>query len=162
MAEMQGMLRKGLHGRNNQRTRVDPQPTRSYRGGMSFNTLPVLKAVHASCAMLTLLLFIWRGRLAIAGKQISQHWMRRVPDSVDALLLGTGVALVFVTGQYPFVVDWITIKLLAVIVYIALGFVVFRFGRTRKVKKAAWLTALAVFACIVWLAVFRQVPAWAG
>lgn len=142
--------------------RVDARASSSYRGGMQFSALPVLKAVHASCAILTLLLFIWRGRLSIEGKEVPQRWMRRVPDSVDTLLLGTGVALVLITGQYPFTVTWITVKLLAVIVYIALGFVVFRFGRTRKVRKTAWLTALAVFACIVWLAVFRQIPAWAG
>jgi uncharacterized membrane protein SirB2 len=129
---------------------------------MTFSALPALKVVHASCALLALLLFIWRGRLSIEGREIPRLWRRRVPDSVDTLLLGTGVALVFVTGQYPFVVGWVTVKLLAVVIYIALGFVVFRFGRSRQARKTAWVAALAVFACIVWLAYFRHIPAWAG
>jgi len=56
----------------------------------------------------------------------------------------------------------VTLKLAAVLVYIALGFVVFRFGRTRGQRKLAWLSAMGVFFAIVWLAHFRQVPAWFG
>ncbi|MDQ6966620.1 MAG: SirB2 family protein, partial [Mariprofundaceae bacterium] len=55
-----------------------------------------VKIIHASCALLTLLLFIWRGRLAIEGRGISRRWLRLVPDSVDTVLLGTGVALVLI------------------------------------------------------------------
>jgi len=118
---------------------------------------PALKMVHAGCAALTLLLFVWRGRLSIRGKRISRRLLRLVPDSVDSILLGSGIALVFVTGQYPFVNDWVTLKLLAVIAYIALGFVALRFGRSRLEKQAAWVAAMLVFAGIVWLAHARPI-----
>lgn len=118
---------------------------------------PTLKMVHAGCAALTLLLFIWRGRQSIRGRQISRRLLRMVPDSVDSILLGSGIALMFVTGQYPFVNDWMTLKLLAVIAYIALGFVALRCGRSRLEKQAAWIAAMLVFAGIVWLAHARQV-----
>ena len=117
-----------------------------------------LKVIHASCALLTLVLFIWRGRLAIDGRDISRRWLRRVPDSVDTLLLATGVGLVFVTGQYPFAVGWLTVKLLAVMVYIALGFVVFRFARSRRQRRVAWIAAMGVFFAIVWLAWAQHLP----
>ncbi|HCS12491.1 MAG: regulator SirB [Zetaproteobacteria bacterium CG06_land_8_20_14_3_00_59_53] len=123
---------------------------------------PVVKITHACCALLTLLLFVWRGSLAVDRPPISRRWLRWVPDSVDTLLLATGVALVLISGQYPFVAGWVTLKLAAVLVYIALGFVVFRFGRTRGQRKLAWLSAMGVFFAIVWLAHFRQVPAWFG
>jgi len=125
---------------------------------MPANTFVLVKTLHASCALLTLLLFVWRGRLAIEGEQISRRWLRRVPDTVDTLLLGTGVALVFMTGQYPFVVGWMTAKLAAVVIYIALGFIVFRFGRTRTQRKGAWVAALGVFSTIVWLAWAQHLP----
>jgi len=64
---------------------------------------PVVKITHACCALLTLLLFVWRGSLAVDRPPISRRWLRWVPDSVDTLLLATGVALVLISGQYPFV-----------------------------------------------------------
>jgi len=124
---------------------------------MMFNAYPALKVVHASCAMLTLMLFIWRGRLSLQGRSIPRRWLRWVPDSVDTVLLSTGIALVFVTGQYPFEVDWITVKLIAVVTYIGLGFIALRFGRTLRVRRVAWAGALLVFSYIVLLAHFKQI-----
>jgi len=137
---------------------IDAPGTSSYRAEMMSAAYPALKVVHACCALLTLLLFVWRGRLAIEGREISRRWLRRVPDSVDTLLLATGVALVIVTGQYPFAVDWVTAKLAAVLVYIVLGFVVFRLGRNQAQRKGAWLAAMGVFSAIVWLAWARHLP----
>jgi uncharacterized membrane protein SirB2 len=119
---------------------------------------PAIKAVHASCAMLTLLLFVWRGRLLMQQREISVRWLRRVPDTVDTLLLLSGVLLVLITRQYPFVAGWLTVKLFAVVAYIALGFVAFRFARNRRQRLTAWTAALGVFSLIVWLAVTRQIP----
>jgi len=117
-----------------------------------------VKIIHASCALLTLLLFIWRGRLSLQGERISHRWLRILPDSVDTLLLATGVALIYLTGQYPFTMSWISIKLMAVLLYILLGMLALRFAKTIRVRRAAWLAALGVFAAIVWLAHTRQVP----
>ena len=119
-------------------------------------TYTLLKSLHAGCAAATLGLFIWRTHLSLDGRRIPQRWLRRVPDSVDALLLLSGVALVFVTGQYPFEQAWISIKLLMVVLYIGLGFVVLRFGRTLSARRTARGAALLVFAYIVWLAVSKS------
>jgi len=116
-----------------------------------------LKAVHALCALLTLLLFIWRGHLSLRGRSIPKLWMRQIPDKVDLLLLLSGVALVFVTGQYPFVYDWITVKLVIVVAYIGLGFVALHFGKSQRIRRAAWLAALVLFAYIVVLAHSKQI-----
>jgi len=120
-----------------------------------------LKLLHASCAATALVLFLWRGRLALQERAISRRWLRWIPDSVDTILLLSGISLVLVTGQYPRGDDWISLKLLAVATYIALGFVVLRFARTQGMRLAAFVAALAVFACIVWLAHARELP-WAG
>lgn len=119
---------------------------------------PAIKVVHASCAMLTLLLFVWRGRLLMQQREIPVRWLRRVPDTVDTLLLLSGVLLVLITRQYPFVADWLTVKLFAVIAYIALGFVAFRFARSKAQQLTAWAAALGVFSLIIWLAVTRHIP----
>jgi len=116
-----------------------------------------LKMLHASCAIGTLLLFIWRGRLALRGSKISHRWLRRVPDSVDTLLLGTGIALVFVSGQYPSGINWLSVKLLSVTAYIALGFMLLRFAPNERVKRVTFGAALGVFAYILLLAFTKSV-----
>jgi len=116
-----------------------------------------LKLLHASCAIGTLVLFIWRGGLALRGANISHHWLRRVPDSVDTLLLGTGIALIFVTGQHPSGANWLSVKLFAVAAYITLGFVVLRFAPNEGVRRVAFCVALMVFVYILLLAFTKSV-----
>jgi uncharacterized membrane protein SirB2 len=117
----------------------------------------VLKAFHASCATLSLGLFVWRGGRVLRQRPVaSKLWGRIVPDTVDALLLASGVWLAWWLHQVPFESPWLTAKLAAVAAYIGLGFVVMRLGRTRGVRLAAWLAALVVFAYIVAVAVSRS------
>jgi len=124
---------------------------------MLLSAYPVLKLIHIVCAGISLLMFMWRGWESIEGKAIPRHWKRRIPDAVDAVLLGTGVLLMLIIAQYPWQADWLAVKLLSIVVYIALGMVALRFARSRQVKTIAWLAAIGVFAFIVWLAHTRSV-----
>lgn len=117
----------------------------------------MLKGFHMSCASLSLGLFIWRGRRVLHHRPVaSRLWGRIVPDTVDTLLLASGAWLAWRLHQIPFESPWITAKLAAVALYIGLGFVVMRFGRTEVVRRTAWLAALVVFAYIVAVAVSRS------
>ena len=117
----------------------------------------ILKGFHMSCASLSLGLFVWRGMRVLHHRPIaSMLWARIVPDTVDALLLGSGVALAWWLHQIPFESPWLTAKLAAVVLYIGLGFVVMRFGRSQGVRRMAWVAALVVFAYIVSVAVSRS------
>jgi uncharacterized membrane protein SirB2 len=117
----------------------------------------ILKSFHASCACLSLGLFVWRGLRVLRQRPVaSRLWARIVPDSVDMLLLASGAALAWWLHQIPFESPWLTAKLAAVAAYIYLGFVVMRLGRTPAVRRAAWLGALVVFAYIVSVAVTRS------
>jgi len=124
---------------------------------MLVSVYPVLKTIHIACAGISLLMFVWRGWASIEGKAISKRWKRRIPDTVDVVLLGTGVLLMLISAQYPWQADWLAIKLLGIVVYIALGMVALRFARSRQVKVIAWLAAIGVFALIIWLAHARSV-----
>jgi len=116
-----------------------------------------LKAFHASCAMISLTLFIWRGaRMWRQSPVTAVIWRRIVPDTVDTLLLGSGATLAYMLSQYPLQQAWITAKLIAVLAYIMLGFVAFRFGRDLIVRRAAWLAALMIFVYIVTVAYFMR------
>ena len=100
--------------------------------------------------MVSLLLFIWRGASMWLQKPVQQHlWRRTVPDAVDTLLLLTGITMAVLLEVSPWEHGWLAAKLIALLVYIGLGTVAFRFGRTLLIKRSSFVAALAVFGYIV-------------
>ncbi len=83
-----------------------------------------------------------------------------VPHVIDTVLLASAMALTATTSQYPFVQPWLTAKVLALLLYIVLGSVAIRHGRTRSVRIVAWLLALVVFGYIVAVARTRVAFPW--
>ncbi len=118
----------------------------------------LVHAIHITAAALALTVFVWRGwRMWCGELPTAVLWRRIVPDSIDTLLLITGVTMMVMLGQYPLQQAWLTAKLSAVVIYIALGFVAFR-GRGARLPRIAWLLALLVFAYVVMVAHTRN--AW--
>lgn len=72
-----------------------------------------------------------------------------MPHVIDTVLLSSAIGLVIVVQQYPFVHDWLTAKLFALIVYIVFGSIALKYGATRRIRITAFAAALAVFAYIV-------------
>jgi uncharacterized membrane protein SirB2 len=117
---------------------------------MSFLTL---KAIHVSCAVISFALFFLRGIWSFNGSPIMrQRWVKVVPHAVDTLLLVSALALAFTIQQYPFVDAWLTAKFFGLVLYILLGTLALKYGKTKAVRVSAWLAALAVFAYIVLVA----------
>ena len=117
---------------------------------MNFLTL---KAIHVSCAVISLALFFLRGIWSFNGSPIMrQRWIKVVPHIVDTLLLASALALAFTIEQYPFVDAWLTAKFFGLLLYIILGSVALKYGKTRNIRIAAWLAAQVVFAYIVLVA----------
>jgi uncharacterized membrane protein SirB2 len=82
--------------------------------------------------------------------------VRVLPHVNDTVLLAAGVWLAFMLREAPGASSWLTAKLAALVVYIALGMLALRPGRTKGLRVAAWLAALAVFGYIVAVAVTRS------
>lgn len=117
-----------------------------------------IKHLHVTCAALSITLFIIRGFWMLRGSPLLQRrWVKIVPHLVDTVLLASALVLVFWSHQYPFVQSWLTAKVIALVVYIGLGTVALKRGKSRGVRIAAFVGALAVFAYIVKVAVTRQV-----
>ncbi len=120
-----------------------------------------LKAVHVGCVAASYALFVLRGVWMLARPEwLRQRWVRIVPHVVDTALLGSAVAMALMIRQYPFVAGWLTAKLLALLLYIVLGSIALKRGRTRKQRAAAWLAAQAVFFYIVAVALTRNPLPW--
>lgn len=122
-------------------------------------TYALIKFVHMSCAALSFGLFFLRGVWMLrAPDRLRLSWVRIAPHVIDTGLLGSAVTLAVLSRQYPGAESWLSAKVIALLAYIALGMVALKRGRTRGVRAAAWLAALALFGYIV--AVARARDAW--
>lgn len=116
-----------------------------------------LKLAHVSCVALSYVFFVMRGVWMLRSPALLQQpWVRTVPHIVDTGLLASAIALVIITQQYPLAVPWLTAKLIALVLYIALGMIALRHGKTKSVRITAWITAQLVFAYMVAVALTRS------
>jgi uncharacterized membrane protein SirB2 len=109
-----------------------------------------LKLIHVSCAFASIAGFSLRGHWMISDNPLLQHRVTKVlPHAIDTLLLGSAIALLLVLHLSPLVHPWLGAKIIALLLYIGLGMVALRFGRTRKIKVSALLLALLMAGYIV-------------
>lgn len=113
----------------------------------------VLRSVHIACAILTIALFVLRGGLMLADSSWQQNIvLRYLPHAVDTVLLTTALMLTTVIHQFPFAVDWLTAKVVLLVVYIVLGSIALKRGRTKKIRVMAFVAALATVGFLVTVA----------
>jgi len=118
----------------------------------------LVKYLHVSCAALSYAGFVTRGILMMrAAPMLRTPWIRIVPHIVDTVLLASAIALAVMSQRYPFVEPWLTAKVIGLLVYIGVGTVALRRGRTRRGRITAWIIAQLVFIYIVAVAFTRSV-----
>jgi len=121
-----------------------------------------IKHLHMGCAALSGAFFLLRGVWMLrASSMLQQRWVRITPHIVDTALLASALTLVFWSGQYPFAQPWLGAKVVALVLYIVLGAIALKRGRTRGQRALAFGAALLTFAYIVCVAVTRQVVPFA-
>lgn len=106
--------------------------------------------LHIGCVIASGSLFFVRGIMMLADKPAANHpALRRISVLIDTVLLSAAIALTIMTNQYPFVKAWLTVKVLVLILYIALGIFALRRGRTRASRAAYFAAACVAFLFIV-------------
>jgi uncharacterized membrane protein SirB2 len=123
------------------------------------NTYSLLKHIHLLAVAVTLVLFVLRGAwMMLDSPMLARRWVRIVPHVNDTVLLISALWMAIGVWRYPMVFHgWITAKLVALVVYILLGTVALKRGRTKATRGAAFLVGLAVFAYIVHTAYTKTV-----
>ena len=117
----------------------------------------VLKMIHVSSVILSFSLFFLRGIWLIQNSQnLHQRWVKILPHINDTVLLVSAILLAVVIQQNPLDHAWLTAKISGLLVYIGLGMVAMRFGKTRKIRITSWIAALCVFAYIVLVALTKS------
>jgi len=124
-------------------------------------TYVVIKTIHLVAVALSFVLFFLRGLwMMLDAPQLQRRWARIVPHVNDTVLLAAGIWLAFALRLAPGDSAWLVAKLVALLVYIGLGMLALRPGRSKPRRAAAWLAALGVFGYIVAVAVTRSPLPW--
>ena len=117
----------------------------------------LLKMIHVGSVIVSFTLFFVRGIWLIQNSEnLRQRWIKVLPHIVDTLLLGSAIALAITVQQNPLEHAWLTAKVMGLFVYIGLGLIALRFGKTRQIKITAWIAAECVFVYIVLVALTKD------
>jgi uncharacterized membrane protein SirB2 len=115
---------------------------------------PQIRWIHIAAVILSGSLFALRGLLMLARSRTTNHpALRYLSVAIDTTLLTAALMLVTMLHQYPFVQDWLTVKVLLLVVYIVLGTLALKRGRTRAMQTTCYFAALAVYLFIVSVAI---------
>jgi uncharacterized membrane protein SirB2 len=108
-----------------------------------------LRHAHIGFAILSVSLFLLRGGLMLVeSPKVHAAWLRYPSYVIDTLLLTAALMLTTVIHQYPFSTGWLSMKVFLLLVYIVLGSVALKRGRTRRIRITAFVAALLTVACI--------------
>ncbi|MBM5571706.1 MULTISPECIES: SirB2 family protein [Deefgea] len=121
-----------------------------------------IKHLHISLVTLSGVLFLLRGLLMLkSSKALQMKTLRIAPHIIDTGLLIAGVSLAVMLGLKPSETPWIMAKLIALIVYIGLGTIAIKRGKTLAIRASAFVAALATFGYMIAVAVTKTPIPWA-
>ncbi len=113
-----------------------------------------IKWVHIASIIASGMLFLLRGSLMVAGKERVAMLapLRFLSYGIDTVLLSAALMLLTILPHAMFANGWLSVKLVLVIVYIALGSLALKLGQTARARTVAFVAALAVYLGIIAIA----------
>jgi uncharacterized membrane protein SirB2 len=120
-----------------------------------------LKIVHMSSVALSISGFLLRGFWSFRESPMMQAKIVRIlPHVIDTVLLISGAWLVYVLRLQFLYQDWLLAKFGLLILYIALGSVALRPGRSFDTRQTAFAVAIIVFLFILGAAITKSPASW--
>ena len=116
-----------------------------------------LKLVHQSAVALSVTGFFVRGLASFSGAGwVRSRAARTLPHAVDTVLLLSALAMAWMLRLTPGNAPWLLAKIVGLVLYVGLGVVALRPGRSLAVRAAAWTAALATVGWIVSVAITKN------
>lgn len=121
-----------------------------------------IKHAHMMFAIISITLFMLRAWLAVpAPERIKSKLLKIAPHIIDTLLLAMGVWLAVLTKQIPFDNSpWLTAKVIGLVLYIIVGTIAIKRGKTRSQRLIATFASIAIFAYIYGAAISKSPLSW--
>lgn len=109
-----------------------------------------LKHAHAGFAYLTVTLLVLRGLMMLYKPAwLGNKVIRILPHVIDTLLLACAIAMLVMADLNPFIVPWLLAKIIALLLYIVLGSIALKRGKTRQGRIVALVLALLTVIYII-------------
>ena len=106
-----------------------------------------LRQAHIAFVVVSVSIFVLRGLLMLANsRHVNSAWLKYTSYTVDTLLLTAALMLTTIIHQYPFQTGWLTMKVALLVVYVVLGSIALKRGRTQAVRVVAFVAALVTIA----------------
>lgn len=122
---------------------------------------PQIKSAHIHLVLLSGALFVLRGGFAAFGARWPRHVVLRYTSyTIDTALLTTAAMLLTILPAALFANGWLALKLLLLVVYVVLGVLAMREGRSRSMRILLYLGALATFAFMFGIARMHHPLGW--
>lgn len=120
-----------------------------------------LKLVHMIAATLTICGFILRGFWMLSDSpKLQQRLVRFLPHVIDSVFLLAGIGLIMTLHLPVLLPGWLQIKIAALLVYIVLGTIALKRGKTKRIRLTAFVLALLIFAYVVGVALNKSGASW--
>ena len=121
-------------------------------------TYIAIKHLHVTAAVVSIVLFIIRAYWSVNGSPRLQSGFARVaPHIIDTILLLAGVYLASVLGWHQ---PWIVAKIVGLVLYIIVGTLAIKRGKTPASRATAAVVAVIIFLYIVGVALTKQPMSW--
>jgi uncharacterized membrane protein SirB2 len=122
---------------------------------------PQVRAVHIGAALLSVALFSLRG----AGVLARARWpmtppLRYLSYGIDTVLLTAALMLLSMLPGAVFANHWLTVKLGLLLLYVVLGSLALKRGRSRRVRAVCFGAAVTVIALVFGIARMHQPLGW--
>lgn len=107
---------------------------------------PQIKAVHIAMVIASGGLFALRGLLLLLGQQWAMAWPFRWSSyAIDTTLLTAAMMLLTILPGGMFANGWLATKIVLLVVYVVLGTLALKRGKTRNSRAGFYVAALLVY-----------------
>lgn len=118
----------------------------------------LLKLIHVGTVYITFCLFLARGIWMLTDSpRLQDRWVKVVPHLNDTLLLTAAVGMLIVGSLNPLTHPWLLVKIGGLLLYIYLGTMALKRGRTKVQRTGYFVAALVTIGYIIAVAVTKQV-----
>jgi len=122
---------------------------------------PQIRGIHILAVMLSGSLFAFRGLGVLAHARWPRAAaVRYLSYSIDTVLLTAALMLLTFLPGAMFANHWLTVKMVLVLVYVALGVFALRRERSPRARAVCYFAALLVFATMVGIARAHHPLGW--
>jgi uncharacterized membrane protein SirB2 len=112
-----------------------------------------LKALHIIFALLTFLSFSLRGAwMLMESPLLKRKVVRIVPHIIDTCLLASGLTMALTYYEAFYTHAWLVAKLTALVLYIVMGSIALKYGKTKKTRLCSLIVSWLIFIYIVTVA----------